>query len=199
MPTKVDICNIALSRLNTNPIQALGESTQAGYECNLHYDRALKATLRAYPWNFCTFTQSLGLLPDTYTGWTYAYQYPSDCLKALNIEPESVALTKDSEKIEFEVRLNKDKTGRVILTDEEDAVLRYIAFIDDPNRYDDIFIDAMSWKLASELVPALRGDLNLQVQYINRFQAIVLQAQSVDSSEGREDPDTSNTFVDARA
>ena len=198
MPTQVDLCNRALSLLQIAPIQAVGENTNQGIECETHYEPSLLTVLRDHPWNFCSYSTALGLLTDSYQGWDYAYQYPSDCVRALEILPDSMALSNDGDRIEFEVRLNENKNGQVILTDQEDAYLLYVAYIDDPNQYDGLFIDAFTWLLAANMTPALRGDLNLQAQYLGRYQQILMKAQLNDSAEGREDPDSTNTFVKAR-
>lgn len=51
--TEVSIANMALSRVGQhNQIAALSDSNEAARQCNLHYEPARDALLRAHPWNF---------------------------------------------------------------------------------------------------------------------------------------------------
>jgi hypothetical protein len=51
-------------------------------------------------------------------------------------------------------------TGQqVILTNVEDAVLRYTTVVDDTTQFSPLFVEALSWKLASMLAgPLLKGE-----------------------------------------
>ena len=96
--TDVGICNLALTgHLGTTPISAIGESTKAGQVCDLHYEAARDALLRAHPWNFAikrvalaqdgTKTTELEALEYEFD---YGYALPADCLKVLRSQLEQL-------------------------------------------------------------------------------------------------------------
>ena len=73
---------------------------------------------------------------------------------------------------------------RVILTNQEFALLSYIKVIDDPNVMDPLFVEAWVSILGARLVMALVGDkqlANIKVQEANKA---IMEARAVDGNEG---------------
>lgn len=207
---EVAICNLALSHLGAYPIQALTESTKEARECKRLYATARDSTLEAHDWSFARKSKVLGLLVQTYPGWTYAYEWPSDCIAPRKIYDPSgdtadgTALNRETDqidiigKIEFDVGANDALNRRVILTNEEDATLIYTAKVTDANMFSPGFIDALSWRLASDLALPLRADGNLQKAHFNQFRLIVGQSQSSNANAAHKRPDSSSSFTRAR-
>lgn len=209
MASEVNICNLSLSHIGVKSIAALSESTKEARECNLKYPFAREEVLRAYPWNFAEKRVTLALLTDTYVGFDYAYQYPTDCLDAREIynpAGSGIGTYFDSTtgeyvnkaKIEFKVVVNDDLDSRVILTNQEDAVLIYTAKVTDPNIFDSMFIKMLSHFLASELAVPLRGDSKKQENEINIYNALLGQAQQANASEEQGGNDDTSTLSEAR-
>lgn len=191
MATKIDICNLALVRLNLNPIQSLTQATKEARVLAAIYDSALDAALRAHPWNFATRAQALALTGEEHPRWTWVYAMPPDCVWAREIYNP-----RGRDKIEFEIA--RGARGRVVLTDEEQATLIYTERVTNPTEYDQLFVSALAYALAAEMAVAIKGNQPLQQQMTRFYQTVVDQARAADSAEGRRDPDDRCAYTEAR-
>lgn len=176
MVTAVDICNTALSYLGDEgrvaSISPLDGTTQSKL-CARFYPMARDAVLEAHEWGFATKRIELTeVTTDATTEWDYCYEIPADMLRALAIQPdESTAdyvvpttaaypLVGSGSKVtqEYAIELDADDTLR-IFTDQEDAWLRYTAYVTNPGVFSPLFVQAVAWKLAAMLAgPLLKGD-----------------------------------------
>lgn len=209
MSSEVSICNIALSHVGSYPIQSLSESTKEARECKLHYYATRDAVLRAHNWGFAKKRLTLALLSDTYSGYDYAYSYPSDCLVVREIYDESGAFTGtiyDEEtdeyvatgRVEYEISINSDLTQRVILTDKEDAELIYTARVTDPNLLDSLFQDALALRLAATLAQPLKQKPGLTKDLIAQYQQLIGVAKAADANEKYKKPSANNRYTNSR-
>jgi len=143
--------------------------------------------------------------------WSYEYGYPSDCLRPIYVVPQfttgfasgvpiTTAVTGgapafwNGPPVRFKVAIDQigpagkpSKEGvdtRVILTNQEQAILAYIKRVTDPDVWDDQFQQALVAALASRLVVSLTGDKGLaQLKQGEANQYITLARQS-DGNEG---------------
>jgi hypothetical protein len=193
MASAVEICNFALSRIGAPRISALTEKSKAAAECNLLYNIARDAVLSDFPWNFAEKRLVLALLDDSYSGWDYAYQYPTDCLRAREIYNAS----SDSSKIPFII--SSSSTGsRIILTDEDAAELIYTYRATDPNQYDPTFIDSLSFRLASDLALPMNGDARLRSQMLQDYRVSLSGARASNANEKQKEPPQVSAYITAR-
>lgn len=193
MASDVTICNLALSHLGDDRISSLDDPTRQGRTCKLHYAPARDAVLRDHPWNFATSRESLALLTGvTAVGWNYVYAYPSDCLFAREIWQE----TEQVNPTPFEIIRKGDK--RIIVTNQEDAVLEYTVQVTDTTQFDPLFVDALSYKLAAELAMPLTRSVPITQAMLSLYMNRVAQATTIDSREGRKDPEHPSTFLNVR-
>ena len=87
MSSVVEICNFALGLTGSRAvIAAIDENSKEAYHCNLHYESARDAALRARPWRFAKKYQVLADVGSPPSPWLYRYRYPADCLKARHIQ-----------------------------------------------------------------------------------------------------------------
>lgn len=120
--------------------------------------------------------------------WSYEYAYPSDCLRAVYIVPQfttgftsgvpiTTAVTGgapafwNGPPVRFKVVIDQigstgqpDPQGndqRVIVTNQEQAILAYIKRVQNPDVWDDQFQQALVAALASRLAIPLTGDKGL--------------------------------------
>lgn len=191
MITKVEIVNIALARLGESPIQSLDEGSVPANMAKVFYDPAKRATLRDFNWNFSLATARLAKLVETPVDFRFAFSLPADCLKAIRLRREGTSDFSDPTGIRFSVR------GGKLCTDAENAILEYIAEVDDPALFDDKFIEAFSYKLASELAMPVKGSSELMANYMNVYTAKVSQAAALSAGEQCEAP-SDNPYVEAR-
>jgi hypothetical protein len=144
--------------------------------------------------------------------WSYEYAYPNDCLRPIYVVPQfttgftsgvpiTTAVTGgapafwNGPPVRFKVGIDQINivTGkpstdgvdqRVILTNQEQAILAYIKRVTNPDVWDDLFTNAFVNTLASRLVISLTGDrglAQLQVQLANQT---ITQARVMDGNEG---------------
>lgn len=210
MLSKVEICNVAITRVGGNRIDdlELSNDQEEAIYCRALYDVALEATLEAYDWSFATGRIKLALLgTGIYQGWTYAYKYPNKCVRARSIWNPAIGMAQlqsdpqrfaEADKIPFEVASNTNLDDRVILTEQETAVLIFTAKISNPNLFSASFVDALGWRLASDLAVPINGDGNQQIDLLKAFMRSVSLAQTSSANEGHQLPDVGNNYTRAR-
>lgn len=207
--TEIGICNMALSRLDLNPINSFIEATKEARTCKIHYEQTRDFVLRGHKWGFATKEDTLALLDATYTGWDYAYQFPSDCLapryiynptlSAYEQADEDYTLSTSGTKIPFEVRASSSGDSKIILTDQEDAILIYTAKVTQPTAFDSQFIEALVLKLASVLAYPLRRDKGMGDGLLNEYRLFVGEAKATDANEEVRNDTDPGDFVKARS
>ena len=179
--SKVGIVNLALARLGEHPIQGLDEGTVAANTAALLFNSTRQATLRDFNWGFAMRTATLARESALPADGGYAYALPSLCLRAVRL------LSGDS----FFIR------GNSLITSAPSATLEYISDIDDVAMFDSKFVEAFSYKLASELAMSVKGSAELMSSYLNAYQNFIRQAATESTGE-RHDTLPDNPYVDAR-
>ena len=196
MTSKVEICNLALANIEAealiSSLDAPYENEEARYSA-LYYDKQRQAVLRKHPWNFATLYVTLAEIGTAPPGWTYQYQYPTDCLNAVEI----VKTARTDPKIEFDI-ISDGASGKYILTDREDAALKYTTDITDPNVFDEMFINALAWDLALHLAGPITGSDTKKQTAATMFRNMIAIAEAADSGEGTEDAVKDASWIEAR-
>lgn len=194
MSAIIDICNLALSRVGAARIQSLSDNTKAARECTTIYPFARDAVLRSYDWAFARKRLDLALLTETYTGFDFAYQYPVDCICLRKITDVNGMITSikwdwntqkyvSSGKVKYEIGVAANLNSNFILTSTELAEGVYTARVVNANLYDSLFIEALAWKLASDLAMPLLNKPDTQQAFLRNFIYAVTQAQVVSGNE----------------
>jgi hypothetical protein len=160
----VDICNLALSYLgdsatvtSINPPEG---SAQAEH-CARYWPLALQEVLEAHPWGFATKRVKPALLANKDPAWAYHYALPHDALRVFAVlPPEAIDdYEVNGHAVPVPYQIERADGQLRILTDQRDALVRYIATSDDPALYPATFTEALAWKLAGMLAGPLRkGD-----------------------------------------
>jgi hypothetical protein len=191
--SNVALCNRALTRLGAATISAMNEGSKESLACSQFFESSRDATLRDFKWNFATRRKSLALSTDVVAGFGYCYAYPSDCVAARFIyNPDST-----TETIKYEVALGDDGV-RVILTNKVNAVLIYTARVTNLSSCDPLFIEAFSWKLASEIALPITQDKSLMQVAETKYQNIINKARTADANEGESESVEVATWLEAR-
>lgn len=180
--TKAQICNLALAHINQTKTQISDLDTDQGttaIQCRIHYDVARRFVLADHNWNFATKRVALAVIGSPPSDWLYRYDYPSDCLRAREIQ----RFTKSEMPIAFKVEDDGTGAGLCILTDKDEATLIYTKDVTNPALFTPGFVSAMAWYLASELAPALSGDEKKQQQCYSIYRGHLSGAHAADSSE----------------
>lgn len=200
MASIVSICNIALSNLGKDNINALSESSAEARACNQFYEHVRDTLLQGYPWRFAGKTQSLAQVANDKLGaWRFAYNRPTDCLKARWVRPQYSTIDPTPQTLAEEIATPYDIDGQTVYCDLSPAFLRYTFRLTDPTKYSPLFIEALSWHLAVRLAMPLTRDPKIRA---DAFQ-LAMQTQGVaevaDANEVRENSDHDSEFVTGRA
>lgn len=165
MSSEVDICNLALGHLGDKATVASldpPEGSAQAEHCARFYPMARDALLELHTWRFATRRATLAELTNAWPQWDYAYAKPNNCLRVISIIPpdatdDQIESGADVEQA-YTCELNDD-LAEVILTDQEDAVVRFIVRVTDTTRFSPLFVMTLSWQLASMLAgPVIKGD-----------------------------------------
>lgn len=163
MADETSIANLALAKLGISPIMALTDDSKQAQFSSRFYDQTRDEVLSAHQWNFAMRRATLNKLSTApLFGWASAFQIPTDCLRVtqLNeVDPtERFAL--------FSVEADQ------LLTDEEEANIRYIARVEDGSFYPPLFVHALATMLASRLAGPLTGSRELPTALLEEYEVI---------------------------
>lgn len=201
MPQSItSISNMALGHCGVN--SRIGdvetENSNEANACRLYFDHCRELLLEMQEWGFAkeeVALQSLGSPPDP---WGFRYKYPNFCSLALYIVNPSLRTPGRDQRIPFEVRNYDGGTGKVILCDQENAILAYNRNIDNVALFAPSFVQALSLVLAAHICMPLRVDPKI-TQYINAQAGPWLnEAASRSLREQQKDPEPDSEFVRAR-
>lgn len=194
MISKVDICNLALTKIGTSTIVSLTESTENARRCNIIYEPLKREVMRSHTWTFATKIEPLAQLSgEEIINYDYLYVYPSECLYISKIFDSG-----KTEINEYKKLLSPDTNTVVIATNTYQAYLEYVKDIDDTNLFDDMFIEAFVARLASELVMPLIGDQGMSNKFLQEYQFQVASAKKLDKQERHTKYDVSSPYIEAR-
>ncbi len=181
--SKVAIANGALQRLGAKRIESLTQDHPNARSMNVAYDPVRKALLRKYAWSFSIRRASVAA-DGSQTAWGEHNRYtlPNDYVRLLRDDESGIAV---DWKIEAG---DMDSEGRFIITDDSSPLqFKYIASIEDPNMFDDLFIEAFECALAHKACKEITGsdsrkaeikaDLNDAVAEARNSNAIEKEAQ----------------------
>lgn len=157
MASDVDICNLALSRLGDDAtVSSIDppEGSQQAEHCARFYPIARDTALSMHDWNFASRRANLAVLSNVPCApWRFAYALPAQLIKAVCVlEPTGV------QDAAFVIESSSNDTP-VLLTDQESALLKYVARFTDAARFPTLFVDALVWLLASHIAgPLIKGE-----------------------------------------
>ena len=170
--SRIAIANGALQRLGAKRIEALTENSPNARSMNAAIDRVLKTEMRRYDWGFAIKRASIAADGDgpTWGDWN-RYSKPGDMLRLLRDD-------------EGGARVDWKIEGDYILSaDAAPLEIRYIAFIEDPNFYDALFVEAVECKLAMVCCKEVTGSHSEAVGVKKDYADAIAEAKRVGSIE----------------
>lgn len=180
----VEIANIALVLCGADTITSFSDTARRARVCLSQYANERDATLRAYPWNFAVKRVQLApQVPAPSFGWQNAFTVPGDNLRILTI---------DDGKTDYDVE------SGVILADTSLLNVRYIARIEDPTKYDSLFVQALGARLAYRISFELVQSAAHRDGLWEAYRRTLKEARAIDAQEGRITKLDSSTWDDAR-
>lgn len=201
MTSVVQICNMALARLGdeatVSSIDPPEGSTQAEH-CAMFYPQALSSLLEMYPWNFATKSAPLALLNIAAPApWQFAYAMPAGCLRVLQVF-DGVQIP-GAAQAPYAVEVGGSQP--VLLANTPTAWAQFVFLQTDPQRFSPLFVDALSWLLASQLAgPLLKGDAGaaMSKSCLQQFGYIMQMARLSDARQRRVEPTAQPAWIAGR-
>ncbi|MBP6014415.1 MAG: hypothetical protein KBA31_19460 [Alphaproteobacteria bacterium] len=192
MPTlgeysEVAICNLALAEIGRGAqITSIDEASQAARACKLRYPYARDAVLRAYDWNFAARRAELAknAVAPAFE-YANAFDLPADCLLVRSVV--------DGEAERWVVE------GRQILTGMGDPIrIKYTALVSDAARFDPLFVDALSARIASDIAVQLSESVSRAQGLWQIYQSKLVEARRRDAQEGQPEALPRGGWIDSR-
>ena len=170
MTSNVEICNVALTRVDRKRITDLLDGSTSANDCTVIFSPTRQELLRGHDWNFARGRQKLARLAAAPTfEFQYAYQLPTDWLSTRAVHESATGVGTLSFRAE----------GLTILSGAEDMYLAYTKDITDPATMPADFRSLFSYRLAQQLAKSttIRDEMFRAVQKYDR------RAKSSDSIE----------------
>lgn len=176
MASRIDIINVALTKLGENRILELDEQTKQAEETGAVYDSILESELIANRWGFATKRASIAALAEA-PAWGYERKFalPADCLAVQYVNGQSfVSLdalrTSDAAVWSIE--------GQAILTNLASPLqIIYTALIENPDEWNAGFRKAMSVKIAEFVCISLTNDKALRDRLTQEYETAIRDAR----------------------
>lgn len=216
----VDIASMALSHLSlSTTIRSLNppDDSAAAQTCAFWYPKCRNELLQSAPWNFA-FTSTLLTSDSTaLPGWSFAYQYPNDCLQPIAVTTaagqrlgaafwtnwwwpypsQNYALP----KIPFKVVRSQGVPGQLaILADvgNTPVYLFYIQCVTDTAMFDPMFSTTLSYLLGGRAGGPLRADLQKVQMCLQIYKQMRLETLAQHLNAAQQDPARDSPSVLAR-
>ncbi|QBF27157.1 hypothetical protein EXN22_16205 [Pseudomonas tructae] len=210
MSSVVEICNMALSNLGQSArIDDLSEASVPAEQCSLWFVHCRDYVLRAdCDWPFATkFEQLAGVASNPDPEFPYAFAVPIDCMRIRRIVNPAFPqgyfphchggyALPAIPPIRF--RVINGSSQRLIATSVDEAKLEYTMKVESPEMFDPMFVDALSWYLASKIAPSLGKDTSIAGNCFAQYQAVTLQAAAAALNEGTPPPPHESAFIAVR-
>lgn len=215
MANETMICKLALSELEIGQlIESLDEPTQAARTCSLWFEQCRDEVLEDFPWDFAYASTALAAVSDqTFPGWTYVYQYPTNCLRVLQVGPESgMRLSALNAfyvppyenqipapfRFPWRLALKNDGASKVILTDLPQAYAYYTQRVTNAAVFSPSFVAMLALKLASKIGKPLKADAQRVALVLQQYEYKRSQAQAIALNQAQEEPRMDSPSILAR-
>lgn len=200
MASETEIANLALSHLGIGKEIAVleTEKSEEAAACRRFYTILRDASLRDFPWPFCTRIIAVGLVEaDPNDEWAYSYRYPANCMKIRRILSGT---RNDNRQTRVPYKITQDDDGILIFTDKEDAEVEYTVKETNPERFSPDFITFLSLRLAAMVAPRLtRGDpFKMGERALRLYEYEVSKARATAVNEQQDEENPTSEFISGR-
>jgi hypothetical protein len=196
-----EIANIALSNIGVGKEIANLDTEQSAEAnaCRRFFETAKKATLSDLDWSFATKCAVLNLVEEgPNTEWKYSYRYPVDAISIRRVVSD---IRNDTSLTRVPLKITRDGSGKLILTDRQNAEAEYTENITDPGFFTPEFDLALSFRLAYYIAPRLTGGdpFQLQNRMIKFYELELNQAKKTNINEQVPDLPPESEFIETRS
>lgn len=167
----VSICNLALMQVGIPPITSFNDANNNAKLCKDFFPVLRDRVLRDHPWSFATAFHDLQKLdePSFDPDYEVVCALPGDLIRVIELVGN-----RPYRRIE-----NK------ILVKELPATLLYTRRIEDPELFDETFIEALQYLLAAEIGLSNTRDTQMIAMFRQEYERRLALARSIDSQENR--------------
>ena len=176
MASRIDIINLALTRIGESRVLELDEDSKAADEARAVYDLLLDSELMAHRWGFAQKRAALpASLPAPSWGYANRFQIPADSLSIVYVDGQEPASLDDLRQSRFPTWQIE---GRDIATDLPAPLnVLYVARIENPDEWSASFRTAFSYKLAEVLAIPISGDNGIRDRMTQAYEIAIRDAQ----------------------
>ncbi len=190
MVSKTSICNKTLRKLGAKPVINVDTDTsRQATLCKSAYDDVLDEVLREHNWNFAVTRQAL----NKDASGSPLYEFSNRFI--LPTLPKFIKLISIENNPDYRLE------SGFILANAEELNIRYVARITDTNRYDSMFIEVLSARLAAEIAFALTSDATgktLTQKMQQEYLLALSRARDIDFQEDNQKAITNSQWNDSR-
>jgi len=172
--SKTEIINKSLTLLGANSITNIDDNTNNARIVSGVYEIALKSILSECRWNFAT-TRKLLTSVDVDLDWydageTFIYAKPVNCVRIFGTNDDNATWREE---------------GDYIISDTAKLGIRYVYYLDEPNKYPVFFVEAFVDKLASDIAFMILNSSQKSQEMLERYTKISLpKAMSENAQAG---------------
>jgi hypothetical protein len=208
------IANLALGRLGIGQaIAALSDQVNPAKVCSRFFDQCRQEVLRAFPWGIALRAQALAIVADqTFPGWAYAYQYPSNCLMVRAVGDEtglryarSSVFCQDQGdwpavmRLPFQIALKDDDASSVILSDVRSAFAFFTVDVTNTAVFPPDLRSAFADRLAMEAGGPLTVKADLIDRCEQRYWRTLSTAAAQAMNESKDDERAESPSISCRS
>ena len=167
----VTICNLALMMVGIPAISSFEDINNNAKLCKSFFPVLRDRVLRDHTWSFAAAAADLQRLQETSFDHKYPFvcALPGDVIRVVNLEGDAPYR----------------RAGNKILVQSLPARVIYIRRIEDPNLFDETFVEALQYLIASEIGMANTRDAQLIQLFRQKYEHSLMIARSIDSQENR--------------
>lgn len=193
--SRARIFNIVLNILGvSNPLENVNANDNRAILLNNYYDLARDYVLKDFDWNFASAYRELSLknISLNHSSYNYVYDYPNDCICARDV------FSKNTPELQKFCVSSFNDGDKVILTNTENAILRYTRRVEKEVYFSCEFTMALAHYLASLTSSVISGNLQKGEIAYEKYLKILKHARVLNAHEGAENLYDENTYLDSR-
>ena len=188
----VSICNRALSRVGGSLITSLDDDGTPASLCNILYAGVRETVMQEFPWSFAIKRYSLAPVAQKDPANPYGNKF------LLPAKVSNVIWASDSSDDTIQNNLDWRLEGEHILANAKHIYIKAVVSIDDPTKYDAMFVQAVVVRLAAELAIPIAASTELQQTLMREYGQSVTAAATKDGQQGRIEQIRTKRYLNAR-
>lgn len=201
---RTDIANRACGVLgiSTEITDIDADDTRVAKAIRAVLDLAIESMASEFDWQYQRRIEELSLVDgsasDAYSDdWQFAYRYGTHWAKLLGVVEDGSNTRFQTETSKIPYKIISDSSGRLILTDLEDASAD-VAILPEEGLYPGKYIEALSVKVAMMAGPNLEGMTRKPVDLRNQYESELSSAKAAAANEAQHDNDIDTPAIRAR-